>query len=70
MFSPDFAISKKVTLFERVKGEFRCEMYNATNHPNYWPWMTIDSGNPYGAQFNRRYNGLPRAFEISLRATF
>jgi hypothetical protein len=70
LFTSDFAISKKVTLLERVKGEFRCEMYNATNHPNLWPWMTIDSTNPYGAQYNRRYNGLPRTFEVSLRATF
>ena len=70
LFTSDFAISKKVTFFERVKGEFRCEMYNATNHPNLWPWMTIDSRNPYSAQYNRRYNGLPRTFEVSLRVTF
>jgi hypothetical protein len=70
LFTSDFAISKKVTFFERVKGEFRCEMYNATNHPNLWPWMTIDSTNPYSAQYNRRYNGLPRTFEVSLRVTF
>jgi hypothetical protein len=66
----DGAISKKVTFRERVKGEFRFESYNATNHPNYWPWMTISSANPYSAQYDRRYNGLPRTFEISLRTTF
>jgi hypothetical protein len=70
MWTTDAAMSKKVTLFERVKGEFRFEMYNATNHPNLWPWMTINSANPYGTQYNRRYNGLPRTFELSLRATF
>ncbi len=70
MWTTDAAISKKVTLRERVKGEFRFEMYNATNHPNLWPWMTISSANTYGAQYNRRYNGLPRTFELSLRMTF
>ena len=70
MWVVDGAISKKVTLWERVKGEFRFESYNATNHPNIWPWMTISSANTYGAQYNRRYNGLPRTFELSLRTTF
>ncbi len=70
MFTTDAVISKKVTFFERAKGEFRFETYNATNHPNLWPWMTISSANPYGAQYNRRYNGLPRTFELSLRVTF
>ncbi len=70
MWTTDAALSKKVTLFERVKGEFRLEMYNATNHTSLWPWMTINSANTYGAQYNRRYNGLPRTFEVSLRATF
>jgi len=70
MFVADGAISKKVTIRERVKGEFRFESYNATNHPNLSPWMTISSANSYGAQYNRRYNGLPRTFQISLRTTF
>lgn len=66
----DGAISKKVTIRERIKGEFRFESYNAMNHPNLWPWMTINSANPYGAQHSRGYNGLPRTFELSLRTTF
>ena len=70
MWTSDFALSKKVSFYERARGEFRFEMYNATNHPNLWPWMTIDSRNPYNAQYNRRYNGLPRTFEVSLRVTF
>ncbi|HSB15484.1 MAG TPA: TonB-dependent receptor [Bryobacteraceae bacterium] len=70
MWVTDGAISKKVTIRERVKGEFRFESYNATNHPNLWPWMTINSANSYGAQYNRRYNGLPRTFEFSLRVMF
>jgi hypothetical protein len=70
MWTSDAAISKKVTIAERVKGEFRFESYNAMNHPNLWPWMTISSANPYGAQYNREYNGLPRTFEFSLRTTF
>ncbi|MGO9241468.1 MAG: carboxypeptidase regulatory-like domain-containing protein [Bryobacteraceae bacterium] len=70
MWTSDGAISKKVTIAERVKGEFRFESYNAMNHPNLWPWMTISSANPYGAQYNREYNGLPRTFEFSLRTTF
>jgi hypothetical protein len=70
MWVVDGAVSKKVTIRERIKGEFRFESYNAGNHVNIWPWMTIDSTNPYGAQYNRRYNGLPRTFELSLRTTF
>ena len=70
MWTSDAAISKKVSIKERIKGEFRFETYNAMNHPNLWPWMTISSANPYGAQYNRRYNGLPRTFEFSLRTTF
>jgi len=70
MWTSDAAISKKVSIKERIKGEFRFETYNAMNHPNLWPWMTISSANPYSAQYNRRYNGLPRTFEISLRGTF
>ena len=66
----DGAVSKKVTIRERIKGEFRFETYNAANHTNIWPWMTISSANPYGAQYNRRFNGLPRTFELSLRSTF
>jgi hypothetical protein len=66
----DGAISKKVTIRERIKGEFRFESYNAMNHPNLWPWVTINSANPYGAQHSRGYNGLPRTFELSLRTTF
>jgi hypothetical protein len=66
----DGAISKKVTLFERIKGEFRFESYNAANHTNLWNYMSISSANPYGAQYNRRLNGLNRTFEFSLRATF
>lgn len=66
----DGAISKKVTVLERIKGEFRFESYNAANHTNLSPYMEINSANAYGAQVNRRYNGLPRTFELSLRATF
>ncbi len=66
----DGAISKKVTIKERIKGEFRFESYNATNHLNNWPYMVINSYNPTGAQFNTRQNGLPRTFEMGLRATF
>jgi hypothetical protein len=66
----DGAISKKVTIRERVKGEFRFESYNVGNHTNNWPYMPISSANPYGAQVNRHFNGLPRTFEVSLRTTF
>jgi hypothetical protein len=66
----DGAVSKKVTIRERVKGEFRFESYNAANHTNIWPYMVISSANTYGAQYNLRYNGLPRTFEFSLRSTF
>lgn len=66
----DGAIAKKVTIKERIKGEFRFESYNATNHLNNWPYMVINSFNPYGAQVNTRENGLPRTFEMGLRATF
>jgi len=66
----DGAISKKVTIRERIKGEFRFESYNAANHTNNWPYMVISSANPYGAQVNRRFNGLPRTFELGLRTTF
>lgn len=70
MFTTDAAISKKITFREKINGEFRFETYNATNHPNLWPWMTISSANPYVTQYNRKYNGLPRTFELSLRTTF
>jgi hypothetical protein len=66
----DGAISKKVTIRERIKGEFRFESYNAANHTNNWPYMPISSANPYGARVNRHFNGLPRTFELSLRTTF
>jgi hypothetical protein len=66
----DGAISKKVTIHERVKGEFRFESYNAANHTNLWPRMSISSVNPNGARRNRTLNGLPRTFELSLRTTF
>lgn len=66
----DGAISKKVTIKERVKGEFRFESYNAANHLNLWPNMVISSANPYGTQYNDTQNGLPRMFEMSLRASF
>jgi hypothetical protein len=67
---PDGAVSKKVTIRERVKGEFRFESYNAANHTNNWPYMVINSANPYTAQYNLTFNGLPRTFEFSLRTTF
>jgi hypothetical protein len=66
----DGAISKKVTIRERIKGEFRFESYNAANHTNNWPYMVISSADPYSAQVNRHFNGLPRTFELSLRTTF
>jgi hypothetical protein len=66
----DGAVSKKVTIRERIKGEFRFESYNAANHTNLWPYMVISSANPYGTQYDRSPNGLPRTFEFSLRTTF
>jgi hypothetical protein len=70
LWMTDGAISKKVTIHERVKGEFRFESYNAANHTNLWPRMSISSVNPNGARRNRTLNGLPRTFELSLRTTF
>ena len=82
----DFSIVKSIVFRERVKLQFRAEMYNALNHPQYtlgrinnvrarntftgFSANPFIPGNPAFAQWDQNFSSNPRIMQVSAKLTF
>ena len=68
MFEWTAALAKRWTLGERLRLDFRCEVLNVLNHPNYGtPNRTL--GSPEAGKI-RATHGQPRQIQLGLRLSF
>jgi hypothetical protein len=71
----DLSILKNFPLWERLRLQFRCEMYNAFNHTQYSSLDTNARFDPAGRQVNQRFGAVvaasdPRIMQFALRLMF
>ena len=71
----DIAILKNFPIYERLRAQFRCEMYNAWNHTQFNGVDTTARFDPAGRQGNARFGQVisaadPRQIQLALRFYF
>ena len=71
----DISAIKNVRLYERMRLQFRLEMYNAFNHTQFSAWDTAARFDGSGNQVNARLGQatgarLPRQMQVALRLLF
>lgn len=80
----DISVSKSVSFNERWKMQFRADLLNGFNHPQYTPGKInnvnitnranvtnyLTPGNPVFGQFDQVYSSNPRTIQMAARLTF
>jgi hypothetical protein len=80
----DITVSKTLAFNERMKLQFRADMFNGLNHPEYTPGKVnnvnitnrsgvtnyLTPGNPVFGQYDQVYSSNPRTVQVAARLTF
>ena len=62
------ALAKTFPIYERMKGQFRAETYNAMNHPSFANPNLTPTNSSFGV--SGQTNSEPRNWQFALRITF
>ena len=84
VYNFDMSIAKRIPFKEHYLAEFRADMYNALNHPQYIPGRPnrvtavthlgetnyLTPGNPVFAQWDQVYSSNPRLIQLTAKFKF
>ena len=70
----DFSATKKIDLTERIRAQFRAEVFNLFNHPNFGQPGNVVGGANFGVITNTRFptgeSGSSRQVQLGLKLVF